>query len=206
MFVKIWFGELSGMGKHCMSRCLLILLVMFSAPRFSMAADKDLTYKKIQSLENQIEELKIQYNDIILKYSELTASDKLSEVNLSVQKNKLEEISFEISEVGELIKTSDYQSIGYSLGVLQVVLASVSVLVTILGVGIAMLTIWGYKNIKEASIDASTKEAVNASKIKIQDAIQSGDFNEVVGSAVNKELYRGVLSDQDFPVDEGEGQ
>ncbi|GAA80105.1 MULTISPECIES: hypothetical protein [Pseudoalteromonas] len=78
-------------------------------------------------------------------------------------------------------------------------LACVAVIVTVLGVGIALLAFWGYRNIKTASVDASVKDSIMQSEAALTLAIENGDFNNVINSAVERAVYRGILSTEDFP-------
>lgn len=77
-------------------------------------------------------------------------------------------------------------------------LACVTFVLTGVGVIFAVLAFFGYSNIKDAAI----KGAVNKSDTLVQSAINSGEFNNVIFSAVQRVVYRGILSDEDFPETE----
>lgn len=86
-------------------------------------------------------------------------------------------------------------------GFVGILLGCVAVIVTVLGVGIAILTLWGYRNIKNAAIVA----AVDASLKQLDKAIQTGKFNDSINAAIEYVTYRGIMSDKDFPeIDEEE--
>lgn len=69
------------------------------------------------------------------------------------------------------------------------VLASVAVLVTVLGVFIAILTVWGYSQFKEVAKMAAAKT--------VEDQISSGklraEIEEIVTQHVTKSLSKGEL-------------
>lgn len=82
-----------------------------------------------------------------------------------------------------------------------ILLTCVAILVTILGVGIAILALWGFSNIKKAAAEA----AVLSSEKQLRDTINTGHFNDVINRAVEKVIYRGILSEENFPKEDREG-
>jgi len=81
-------------------------------------------------------------------------------------------------------------------------LACVAIVVTGLGVVIALLALWGYRNIKKKA----TKEVLKQSDKQIKEAIKSGHFDVLIATEVDRAIYRGIMSDSDFPSTESEGE
>ncbi|MEZ8059908.1 hypothetical protein [Vibrio splendidus] len=92
---------------------------------------------------------------------------------------------------------SNKEGMGFEVW-LGLTLASVTLIVTGLGVIIAILAFFGYSNIKEAA----TAAAVKKSELLVLNAIKDGQFNRVIYSAVERAVYRDILSENDFPEEE----
>ena len=79
-----------------------------------------------------------------------------------------------------------------------ILLACVSVILTVLGVVIAILSFFGYKAaVNKAEDIASSKTEETVSKIArelISEKIDDGDFNDLIQEAVDKVTYRGIFS------------
>lgn len=99
----------------------------------------------------------------------------------------------------------------------SVVLAAVSVIITVLGVLIAILSIFGYTNIKNESIkssqetakatiaeiaEKSLQEATEKSLIKL---IEKGRFDEIIQDSVSNISYRGISIPDGLEEEEKEG-
>lgn len=85
----------------------------------------------------------------------------------------------------------------------SLLLACVAIIVTVLGVSVAVLAFWGFTNIKKASVSAAVVESIEKSEKEIEKAINSGQFNSVIERAIDRAVYRGILSESDFPNEEG---
>ncbi|MEF1284875.1 hypothetical protein QTN94_13080 [Vibrio sp. M250220] len=129
-------------------------------------------------------------------------SDKLDDNVLLItrvnkeQREKIKSLTRDIEILKEKLQ-SDKKEIGFEVW-LGLTLASVTLIVTGLGVVIALLAFFGYSNIKREA----TKAAVKKSELLVLKAIKEDQFNEVIYSAVERAVYRGILSDEDFPEEE----
>ena len=56
---------------------------------------------------------------------------------------------------------------GDTIDLTAILLTAVSVLVTVLGVFIAILALWGYKEIRDRAVASAVKDAVEAAKIEV---------------------------------------
>lgn len=159
--------------------------------------------KQIKQSENKHQELKEVYAQLISKLDSNSYSTKNDEANiidiseqLTALFKKYDELKLSHSHL-----TQDDKGMSFAAWA-GVLLACVAVIVTGLGVVIALLALWGYSNIKQAA----TIAAVKKSEKSIEEAIDSGQFNELIYTAVNRAIYRGVLSEDDFPESDLEGE
>lgn len=95
-----------------------------------------------------------------------------------------------------------------------VVLACIAVLLTILGLGIGILSIFGYKKVigsatsaAEAAAITKTVETVkeiasSATQEEIIKLIDKGSFDKIISHAVETVVYRGINPLEDFDKDE----
>lgn len=98
-----------------------------------------------------------------------------------------------------------------------VVLAAVTVIVTVLGVLMAILSIFGYTNIKKESVKASqetAQETINsiakegllqATENSLLTLLEKGRFDEIIQNSISLIEYRGISVESDF-LDEEEKQ
>ena len=166
---------------------------------------------RLDVLEYKHQESESKYNDLKLKYDALKANEyevfsSAKETRLIVldSAKQLTELSSRHivlkANLDQLVNSNSNSNSNNNEGIkfevwTGLLLACVAILVTALGVGIALLAFWGYKNIKDASVKAS----LNESELMINQAIQTGEFNDVIYAAVERVVYRGILSDEDFP-------
>lgn len=144
-----------------------------------------------------------------LKYEDLSTRFQALETDLNNLKNEIKlraasgqnnsktliTLSKDIIEVTKQVSLlKDDSEYDQYVGVL---LTCVAILVTALGVGIGVLALWGYTNIR----DTVTEVALKSSEEQVDVAIRSGKFNEAIHRAVEYVTYRGVMSDDDFPDD-----
>ncbi len=117
-------------------------------------------------------------------------SIKNLEVLISTQKQTIENLGATIVP----IKSSTQKSkMGFNewAGVL---LGSVAVIVTVLGVGIAIFSFFGYREIMRRSKEIATEQA----KEEISKQMRDGGFDETIKDAVNKITYRGIIDSEEF--------
>lgn len=98
-----------------------------------------------------------------------------------------------------------------------IVLAAVAVIITVLGVLMAILSIFGYTNIKQESIKSSKETALNtvnsiaeegllqATEKSLLTLLEKGRFDEIIQSSISSITYRGITVKSDF-LDEEEQQ
>ena len=156
--------------------------------------DLDESYKAIQ---HELSIVKSDLQTSMRANGEIKDSIKLIKLELSNSKAKLTEASFE----NRLLKQELKQRLEYRddfsswTGFL---LACVSIILTILGIGIALLAFFGLKELKKAAIEAAVKQ----SESQVNIAINNGTFNESMHKAVQRVIYRDILSETDFPQNE----
>jgi len=143
--------------------------------------------KQYQSLETQLKDLHQSINAIQANNTEIANHTSGLAIDLV---NNRKNISQNKQDIQLNVSQNGWGSF---------LLACVAVIVTVLGVGIALLAFWGYRNIKTASVDASVKNSITQSEAALTLAIGNGDFNDVINSAVERAVYRGILSTEDFP-------
>ncbi|WP_193049399.1 hypothetical protein [Pseudoalteromonas undina] len=143
--------------------------------------------KQYQSLETQLKDLHQSVNAIQANNTEIVNHTSGLAIDLV---NNRKNISQNKQDIQLNVSQNSWGSF---------LLACVAVIVTVLGVGIALLAFWGYRNIKTASVDASVKDSIMQSEAALTLAIENGDFNDVINSAVERAVYRGILSTEDFP-------
>lgn len=143
--------------------------------------------------------------DTIQANAQLSAreTNKL-EIYIKLQEEKIKHLEKDILDLKKPANTDP----------VALVLASVSVIITVLGVLIAILSILGYSNIKKEAIkDARTiaKESVELiAKVEIPKAteanliklIEENRFDELIQSAVENIAYRGISIPDSTSIDE----
>lgn len=92
-----------------------------------------------------------------------------------------------------------------------IVLAALSVIITVLGILVAIVSIWGYQNIKKEAIKAaqeSAKKTVTATTEKILPTetenslvklIENNQFDKLIQSAVENFIFRDIGISADIP-------
>lgn len=177
---------------------VVIYFIVFSLiPCFGIAASGEsesyFEYHKnekilnlLGSMEEKIELINKENSKSIIKNLEddavKSALIKELKADLIIIERKFESLNNLVKE-----KDSSISWAGLMIGLATLILTGVSVFV-------AILAIWGFRNIRDVAI----KEAVTRSEVVVKDNIESGDFDEVVNKAVEKAIYRNILSVDDF--------
>jgi len=161
----------------------------------------------LEGISQQVKENQQKFNELHEENSaELTVFLESSKSTASAVVDNKDQIDLLLLKYDDLKKLNDsltQENDGMSFETWAgILLACVAVIVTGLGVVIALLALWGYSNIKKAATEA----AVTESKVLVKEAIASGDFNQLIYTEVNKAIYRGILSENDFPETESEGE
>lgn len=158
---------------------------------------------KLDAFELKTEQLESDNAELMSKYEQiLKRQAKFELLNEAYKTNAIKLTNFKViheklkKEHSLLLDSNNSNGFEVWTGIL---LACVAILVTVLGVGVALLAFWGFRNIKEASIKASTEESIASSELIIIEAIQSGHFNDAINSVVEEVVYRGIMSEDDFP-------
>jgi hypothetical protein len=158
---------------------------------------KTLEDKSIQS-EFIYKDLKDASTLIIAELDSIKNSDKNTQLSIL---NSTKNITELLKKYDALIQEEQGMSFEVWVGIL---LACVALIVTGLSFVIAILALWGYSNIKKAATESATEAALKKSERLIEDAIASGHFKDLIYTATNEAIYRGILSVNDFP-EESEG-
>jgi hypothetical protein len=149
--------------------------------------------------ESKYTTLKESHETLLVELKEIKQKAKESSSGLLKNSTQINSLTQQYDDIKSIDNTLNNQSNNNSFDTwMGFLLASVSIIVTGLGVIIAILALWGYKNIKQAAIDG----AVNKSAILTKEAIESGKFNELIYTVTERAIYRGILSDNDFPESE----
>lgn len=123
---------------------------------------------------------------------------------LNVIENKLKEQQIEIERLNQEVQKAIYSSNNdYS----SLLLTAVAVIVTALGVIIALLSILGYRNIKNVAIKNAKKVATittselvkkdlpNETKTALLIVLKDKKFDPLFQEAINKVVFRGINSE-----------
>ncbi len=87
----------------------------------------------------------------------------------------------------------------------SILLGSVAVLVTVLGVGVALLSFIGYRELIEKGTEKASLVAAKQTEVQFQRFIQQGKLDAVIAEGINRVAYRGISSgDKDDDTEEDE--
>lgn len=180
-------------------------LLLFFEPKIGFATNKN--DKKIESTQTLPQTQSAQ----ILTIDELNAlKTKLSELEIVSQRQKA---TIEVLQA----KVSLYEdkplekNINYPIWT-SILLGSSALLMTVVGIGIAILSFIGYKQIVrkgvKAAVDAASKTAKEAAAKGLDDSVvkavndltDRGYFEPIVNELVQKFMYRGI-DINDLPID-----
>ena len=153
--------------------------------------------KKLNEFESRYKELELKFGNLRQQYQELKVENKELVQSINMIKIELSENTdknIKLSSVNSKLEQELGSGRQYSTWT-GILLACVAVIVTVLGVGIALMAFVGLRDIKKAAIDATLTQ----SESLVGKAIQDGAFNELIHSAVERAIYRDILSDTDFP-------
>ncbi|GGF54241.1 hypothetical protein GCM10011332_04560 [Terasakiella brassicae] len=89
----------------------------------------------------------------------------------------------------------------------SILLAAVTVVVTVFGVVIAILSFFGYretlKKATEVAEEKATETAGAAAKAEIERLVSAGEFNDSIELAVDKVVYKGIIPGNPADWDNG---
>lgn len=145
-------------------------------------------YKKIEHVEKLLEGLSSRLHSDS-NYQTTHRELELLKENYRRLKIKVDDLNSQSYLVKSVSTHNDWTGI---------MLGAASLIFTGLSVGIAMLAFWGFKNIKSSAVS----NAIEQSRLAISEKIENGEFNEVIYRAVEKSIYRDILSQNDFPQED----
>ncbi|EGR1868734.1 hypothetical protein D3N24_14975 [Vibrio vulnificus] len=205
-----------------MFRVLLLFLVLLSA---SVNADsEELNHLKAKVMQNQ--EQGILLNKLVgevgrLKEEQAENSSlvmrSIGEVE-TASKEQVHELNQRVEQIKEQLEAMDVslnalktQGVNESLGMnfsvwTGILLASVSAIVTTLGVVIAIGSIFGYKKIMDSSRGEAERvakeEANKVAKEEVAERIERGEFNSLVIEAVDRVAFGNINSNDELDDEE----
>ena len=163
-----------------------------------VTVENQTTNKKLTSLSFKFNQLRSDLRDLKSNLSDINENIQDKFCDPSEIQSRLNSIASNISTIETRLKNkSSEMSFETFSGIL---LSAVSVIVTVLGVIIALLAFWGFRNIKLTAIDAS----VDASEKKINEAISSGRFNDLIEKSIGYVAYKDVMSEHSQFIDDDE--
>lgn len=176
-----------------------------SASEISVSNGNLETYHLIQEIFND----KISSSD--MKTSQL-------EVKLLEQEKRAKRLEFKLTEqeaqISELKRALSAPPESTGSFTTTVVLAAVTVVVTVLGVLMAILSIFGYTNIRQESIKASQETAqstiksiaetglLQATENSLITLLEKGRFDEIIQNAISTIEFRGISVESDLLEEE----
>ncbi len=131
-------------------------------------------------------------------------SSELMELKLQVQAEKIVRLEREIERLKDKPESNTSST----------VLAAASVIITALGVLIAILSILGYTNIKKEAVRVSADtakqtvasiadvELMNATESNIVKLMENGRFDEIIRESIASVAYRGISISDEFEEEE----
>lgn len=173
----------------------------FEADRKSIRHELEIIRKELLILQVRFEETKNHHQ--IKNQTFRESSKELATLKSDVRhiESSLTQLKINSSEFAKLVSKVAEEKESSNMPAL--VLGAATLVITGLSISIAILAIWGYQNIKKAA----AVEALKDSEQRIIDAISNGEFNETIYLAVEKAIYRDILSSSDFPeAEEGNNE
>jgi len=193
-------------------RMTLIILLALCNISYVCAEVQDESGKKHkqydQRYNERIERLEHLYQDTLSRYNDLKLEYDALKQNSEVLSHSIKGIDSQVdgngNEIARLSKTyskhehrhdiEDYESNWISY-----LLAGVTLIVTALGVVIALLAFWGYRDIKNAAVAESISKSKELTESLVVSAIEEGRLSNLISAAVDRAVYRDVLSRDEFP-------
>ncbi|AUJ71393.1 hypothetical protein [Pseudoalteromonas sp. NC201] len=159
---------------------------------------------KIDVLSSQIALVEVKYESLKFNQEKLKSvqeqTPKYSQESLNNLKDEVTRLKIELRElkdISNLVKVNGKHNdwTGWMLG-------AASLIITGLSFTLAILAFWGYRNIKAGAVES----AIEKSKNVVSTKLENGEFDSVIFKAVEKSIYRNILSENDFPTDPSEDE
>ncbi|MFG1483488.1 hypothetical protein ABMA79_09610 [Halobacteriovorax sp. HFRX-2_2] len=162
--------------------------------------------QEIKTLKNRLLKIEKAKQEVVDDYEKLSL--KFENLKQDIKNNNKYLLgAFDTSrknsnEIINLLKSPPVENKGMSFEIYAgLALSAVSVVVTALGVIIAILAFWGFHNIKKSAIEAAKDASVESSGRKLEEAIIQGRFNNIINSAINYVAFKDVMSDDESEDD-----
>lgn len=131
---------------------------------------------------------------LIQNYDETKKQIRDLDVIVKLQETTIRNIS------QQLVNIENSKSSGFEVWT-GILLACVSVIVTVLGVGVALLSLVGYKEIVSKGTEKAAVAASKQAEIEFQKFISDGRLNDVIAEGINKISLRGIPSGKELEED-----
>jgi len=152
--------------------------------------------ESVEALNGKIALLQLKYNKLLDKLeSGLTEKQQqqLPALNYSALAEELRTLKHQLNElryVSNLVKVNENHN-----DWIGILLVAASLVFTGLSFILGILALWGYRNIKSGAVESAIKQSNSV----ITSRIEKGEFNDIISRAVERTIYRDVLSANDFP-------
>lgn len=160
----------------------------------TFVAEHDSIIRSIEKIEYEIEKdrLMVQYEVKSLSDRYSSFSDKIS-IFESDTNSKIKSLNDRISKIdAQLTDLTSRYKVNNSTNTSTIVLTAVSVLVTVLGVMIAILAVFGYRDLKENAIEVAEKTSVERIQVylseHLNEEVKNGIVSVVKDNKVNEEI------------------
>ncbi len=156
----------------------------------SFSVDEAKTNNQESLLDNQIDEIQR-----AISLQEESTDDRIKELEnlITVQRDTINELRVNLKSIAEK-PLSNGTTFEVWSGIL---LACVAVLVTVLGVVVALLSFFGYRELIEKGTESASLVAAKQTKVEFDRFIAKGRLDNVIAESINKIVYRGFSSDSD---------
>lgn|GEM_PF-5865235 len=204
---------------NCLAYSLFLLLVSLASGISIAAENKE----------------RVVANDVVVSSGNLEAYHLIQEIfndKISSSNGKARELELKIIEQAEKTKKLELKALEQEAIIndlkkaantppeiqgsvtATIVLAAVAVIITVLGVLMAILSIFGYTNIKQESIKSSRETALStvnsiaeegllqATEKSLLTLMEKGRFDEIIQSSISSIAYRGISVKSDFLEEE----
>ncbi|HCG7112427.1 TPA: hypothetical protein NJ328_001256 [Vibrio parahaemolyticus] len=209
-----------------MFRVFLLLLVSFSAsvnaeleggnqPNAAVMQNQE-QERLLSEIVSDVERLKmgLAASTALIERS-VGEVDTESKVQVYELNQKFERIEVQLETIESNLNTLKLQGVNDSLGMnfsvwTGILLASVSAIVTTLGVVIAIGSVFGYKKIMDSSRGEAERvakeEANKVAKEEVSERIERGEFNSLVIEAVDRVAFGNINSNSELDEEKGGAQ
>jgi hypothetical protein len=171
--------------------CVALFILIYSdQPRAEIQSEEKPLISHHQ--ENKIYAKEM--DGLVQNYAQNSEKIKSLEEAIKSQDEKIKVIS------GRLTDLQNKSSSGFEVWT-GILLACVSVIVTVLGVGVALLSLVGYREIVSKGTEKAAVSAAKQAEIEFQKFISDGRLNDVIAEGINKISLRGIPSGNDLEED-----